>query len=79
MSAPTVAESLARSVALARSRGLPPRVRGTLELLLVDIAGLCVAARNADYVRAALASCESAGSSTAIGHARALDAAGPRS
>jgi 2-methylcitrate dehydratase PrpD len=76
MSAPTVAESLVRAVTRARERPLPPAVRATLERLLVDIAGLCVAARNADYVRAALSGWEGAGNATAIGHGRALDAAG---
>ena len=76
MSAATVAESLVRAVTRARERPLPPAVRATLEMLLVDIAGLCVAARNADYVRAALSGWEGAGSATAIGHGRALDAAG---
>jgi len=37
---------------------------------------LCVAARATDYVRAAIAGWEGAGHCTAIGHARALDAAG---
>jgi 2-methylcitrate dehydratase PrpD len=46
------------------------------ERLLIDIAGLCVAARKSDYVLAALKSWESAGACTAIGHARALDSAG---
>ena len=51
-------------------------MRDTAEKLLLDIAGLCVAARRTDYVRAALASWESDGPCTAIGHARALDSAG---
>jgi len=45
-------------------------------MLLVDIAGLCVAARNTDYVRAAIDSWEANGGATAIGHARTLDSAG---
>jgi len=51
-------------------------VREIAERLLIDIAGLCVASRNADYVRAAIDTWEAGGQSTAIGHARALDAAG---
>jgi len=47
-----------------------------VEKLLIDVAGLCVAARNADYVQAALEGWEASGGCTAIGHARALDAAG---
>ena len=76
VSAPIIAEVLARAVAGARSRPVPERLRETCERLLIDIAGLCVAARNADYVRAALASWEGKGDCTAIGHGRALDAGG---
>jgi 2-methylcitrate dehydratase PrpD len=76
MTAPVIAEALAQAVTRNRDRPLAPAVRETFERLLIDIAGLCVAARNTDYVRAALASWEAGGSSTAIGHARALDAAG---
>src|SRR5205814_10543238 len=46
------------------------------EKLLIDVAGLGVAARQTDYVGAAIAGWESTGGCTAIGHARALDAAG---
>jgi 2-methylcitrate dehydratase PrpD len=47
-----------------------------VEKLLIDVAGLCVAARQSDYVQAALKGWEANGACTAIGHARALDAAG---
>ena len=67
----TISEKLADAIAAA---GEPPRE--IVEKLLVDVAGLCVAARNTDYLRAALASWEAAGKCTAIGHARALDSAG---
>ena len=76
MSAPAVAEALARAVDSARARPLPDAVRATAEMLLIDIAGLCVAARGTDYVRAALDAWEANGDSTALGHARALDCAG---
>jgi 2-methylcitrate dehydratase PrpD len=76
MSAAPVAVALAGAVARARGRALPAALRETCERLLVDIAGLCVAARHAPYVRAALESWEADGAATAIGHARALDAAG---
>src|SRR5258708_26001596 len=70
----SVAENLADAVASLRE---PPReVRETAEKLLIDIAGLCVAARKSDYVRAALKSWEADGGCTVLGHARALDAAG---
>ena len=76
MSAPVIAEGLARGIAAARARPLPAAVRETCERMLIDIAGLCVAAREADYVRAALASWDAQGDCTAIGHGRTLDAAG---
>ena len=72
--AASVAEQLAAGI--ERARASSPAFRDTAEKLLVDIAGLCVAARGMDYTRAALRSWESAGSCTAIGHARALDAGG---
>ena len=57
-------------------RKIPAGMRETCEKLLVDVAGLCVAARNTDYAKSALAGWEASGACTAIGHARALDAAG---
>jgi len=74
--APVIAEGLARGVTIARSRALPAALRETCERMLIDIAGLAVAAREADYVRAALSSWDAEGPCTAIGHARTLDAAG---
>jgi 2-methylcitrate dehydratase PrpD len=76
LSVPIIAESLAQAVTRARGKSLPPRMRATLESMFIDIAGLCVATRNMSYVHAALASWEANGESTAIGHLRALDAAG---
>jgi len=67
----SISEKLADAIA---GSGEPPR--DIAEKLLVDVAGLCVAARNTDYVRAALAGWEASGRCTAIGHARALDAGG---
>jgi 2-methylcitrate dehydratase PrpD len=67
----SITEQLADALAVA---GEPPRE--IVERLLIDVAGLCVAARNTDYVRAALDGWEAAGSCSAIGHARALDSAG---
>src|SRR5918996_1268998 len=67
----SVSEKLADALAAA---GEPPRE--IVEKLLIDVAGLCVAARNTDYVRAALAGWEASGKCTVIGHARALDSGG---
>jgi 2-methylcitrate dehydratase PrpD len=67
----SVSEKLADAI---DSAGEPPRE--IVEKLLIDVAGLCVAARNTDYVRAALDAWEGAGKCSALGHARALDSAG---
>ena len=72
----SVAEVLAQR-ALAMKK-LPAPVRARCEDLLIDVAGLCVAARKRDYVRAVKKSLEPGGRCTAIGHAgcwRAEDAA----
>lgn len=71
---PSVSEELASRIASARERA--KELRETAEKLLVDVAGLCVAARKSDYVLAAVKSWESSGPCTAIGHSRALDSAG---
>jgi 2-methylcitrate dehydratase PrpD len=59
--------------AVEHARNVP---REMAEKLLIDVAGLCVAARRTDYVRASLAGWEASGGCTAIGHSRTLDAAG---
>src|ERR1700757_4783715 len=71
-----VAEQLVdRILALDPSR-LPASLRARCEDLAVDVIGLCVTARNEDYVQATLAGCDDDGPCTAIGHARTLSAAG---
>jgi 2-methylcitrate dehydratase PrpD len=72
----SVAETLAHAIAALDSARLPTPVRRTCEDLIVDVAGLCLTARNEDYVAAALASWDEEGACTAIGHARAMSAAG---
>ncbi|HEY1288073.1 MAG TPA: MmgE/PrpD family protein [Burkholderiales bacterium] len=70
-------ESISEALADGAQRAkLSPAMAEVAERLLIDVAGLCVAARNADYVHAALAAWEADGRCTAIGHARTLDAAG---
>ncbi len=64
----SVAEGLAeRAVALGR-QDIPAAVRERCRDLLVDVAGLCVAARNNDYVFALKRSLDEGGPCTAIGH-----------
>jgi 2-methylcitrate dehydratase PrpD len=76
--AQSVAEQLADRVAALSAAGLPKPVRARCEDLLIDVAGLCAAARATDYVRALIASVDGGGPCTAIGHPggfRAEDAA----
>jgi 2-methylcitrate dehydratase PrpD len=68
----SVTEQLAQAVAGADAAPM----RDTAERLLLDVAGLCVAARGTDYVRAALTAWSAAGPCSALGHAQALEAAG---
>jgi len=59
-----------------RAGTLPAAVRAKCEDLLIDVAGLCLTARNEDYVKATLAGLDDDGPCTAIGHARTLSSAG---
>ncbi len=72
----SVAEQLAARIAALDVTDLPAGVRSVCDNLLIDVAGLCVVARNEDYVKAALRGLEDDGPCTAIGHARTLTAAG---
>jgi len=65
----SVTEQLAGRVAALAGNALPAEVRATCEALLLDVAGLCVAARASDYVRALVASVDKGGPCTVIGHA----------
>ena len=49
-----------------------PPVRRTCKDLIIDVAGLCLTARNEEYVTAVLAGCDEDGPCTAIGHARGM-------
>ena len=77
MSAPapamsTLAQQIGAFAAGVGAGRLPRPAVEMIRLLMLDVAGLCVAARHTDYVAAALASVASTGSSTAIGHATPL-------
>src|SRR6266702_5276982 len=71
-----IAEVLAGKIAALRADTLPPAVRRKCEALLIDVVGLCVTVRNADYIKAAIAAWDDEGPCTAIGHARTMSAAG---
>ena len=69
-------ESISQRLAAGLEGPIPAAMQELVAKLLIDVAGLCVAARNTDYVRAALNGWEANGACTAIGHVRTLDAAG---
>ena len=71
-----VAETLADKIAALTPARLPDAVKRKCEDLLIDVVGLCLTGRNEDYIKAALAAWDDEGSCTAIGHARAMSAAG---
>src|SRR4029078_307085 len=71
----SVAEQLAERVAALHGDRLPKSLRQKCEELLIDVVGLCVTARNEDYIKSALAGCDDEGPCTAIGHARGFSAA----
>jgi 2-methylcitrate dehydratase PrpD len=62
----TIAQKLGE---FAAGAALSQRARETVRLLMLDISGLCVAARRFDYIEAALSSAIAKGDTTAIGHA----------
>ena len=69
-----VAESLAERILALRGEAIPASVRRRTEELLIDVVGLCVAARRTDYVRAVVAAVDAGGPCTAIGHAGGFSA-----
>src|SRR5712672_3426702 len=71
-----IAEHLAERIAAVDAGKLPAAAREKCEQTLVDVVGLCIAARNEDYVGSALAGWDEDGPCTAIGHKRGLSAAG---
>ena len=71
-----IAEHLAERIAAVDADKLPAAAREKCEETLIDVVGLCIAARNEDYVGSALAGWDEDGPCTAIGHRRALSAAG---
>ena len=64
--APTVAEQMAGVIA-ALPRGAPAAMDTVCRSLLVDIAGLCIAARRSDFMQATLAATDEPGACTVIG------------
>jgi len=72
----SVAETLADKIVALKVGTLAPETTRKCEDLLIDVVGLCVTARNEDYVGSALAGWDDGGPCTAIGHQRTLSTAG---
>lgn len=70
----SVSERLADRVAALVPERIPAEVRSRCEELLIELGGLCVAARNTDYVRALLGSVDPGGPCSAIGHTGGFNA-----
>ncbi len=66
---PAIAEQLAARIAVLDSHALPDKTVEASRQLVLDVLGLCIASRDADYVRAILATVEAGGNCTALGHA----------
>lgn len=64
----SIAERITDQALALDVNAIPPAVRTRVEELLIDVIGLCVAARNTDYVKAVIAGVDSGGPATAIGH-----------
>ena len=71
-----VAERIASWLADSTPERVPAATASVVRRLLVDVAGLCVAARREDYVSATLAAVDRGGACTAIGHKGSFDAFG---
>src|ERR1700749_4085458 len=72
----SVAQTLAEKIVALKPGALPGPTTRKCEDLLIDVVGLCVTARNQDYVASSLKGCDDDGPCTAIGHRRTLTAAG---
>jgi len=68
-SAQSVAEILADKAVTLRPEAIPAAARERAEQLLIDVVGLCVAARDTDYMKALVAAVDTGGGCTAIGRA----------
>jgi 2-methylcitrate dehydratase PrpD len=74
--APTLAEQIALVLSSLKLEEVTEAARRTAIDDFIDMAGLCVAARNQEYIAAVLAGWDGEGGCTAIGHRQSLDAAG---
>ncbi len=68
----SIAERLADWILAQDTGGYPQKTVDTAHLLLMDVMGLCIAARHEYYVQSALASADGGGLCTVLGHAGGL-------
>jgi len=66
---PAAAERFAEQALALTPERIPATVRRRAEELLIDVVGLCVAARGTDYMKPVLGAIDASGRCTAIGHA----------
>jgi 2-methylcitrate dehydratase PrpD len=76
MAEQAVAEIFTAWASALEAEGIPEPARTVARHALLDVAGLCIAARDTDYITAALAAWDAEGPCTALAHSRGLDAAG---
>ena len=72
----SVSQKLVDTISAVSADTVPDAVRRKCEDLLIDVVGLCLTARNEDYVIASLVGFDDDGPCTAIGHARRMTTAG---
>ncbi|MCZ6482248.1 MAG: hypothetical protein O6757_03255, partial [Alphaproteobacteria bacterium] len=65
---PTIAETFAARLASLTLDDIPAKARETAINDLLDMAGLCIAARNTEYVHALIEGWDGEGNCTALGH-----------
>jgi 2-methylcitrate dehydratase PrpD len=73
MSTSAIAERHAEGALAVSAAGLPEALRAMARNLVVDIVGLCLAARGEDYMRAAATGIDPGGACTVFGHAGGFD------
>ncbi len=73
---PTVSEHIADWLAALADKDFEPAVIETARKLVVDITGLCIAARHEPYIAATLGAVDRGGQCTALGHGSDFDAFG---
>jgi 2-methylcitrate dehydratase PrpD len=71
----SVAQQLADKALAVTVAGIPQPVIERAQQLLIDVVGLCVAARSTDYMRSLLGAVDVGGACTAIGHSTTFAAA----